>query len=78
MESKIRRKETAKLPTEYGNFTAVVYECDKKLHHIALIKGIKIVKRIPLIIKPTSTNKKYLKTKKEKLGHYLDSEGFVE
>ena len=39
MESRIRRKETANLPTEYGDFTAVVYECDKGLHHIALIKG---------------------------------------
>ena len=33
--------------------------------------GIKIVERIPLITKPNITNKKYLKTKKEKLGHYL-------
>src|SRR3989338_2482377 len=33
--------------------------------------GIKIVERVPLIIKPNTTNIKYLKTKKEKLGHYL-------
>lgn len=39
--------------------------------------GIKIVERIPLVIKPTKTNKKYLKTKKEKLGHYLEEKGIV-
>jgi len=39
MESRIRKKETAKLPTAYGDFAAVVYECVKGLHHIALIKG---------------------------------------
>jgi len=39
MKSKIIRKETANLPTKYGNFTAVVYECNLGLHHIALIKG---------------------------------------
>ena len=200
METSIRKKETAKLPTEYGEFTAVVYEDKKGLHHIALIKGdiksnhdvlvrvhsecltgdvfhslrcdcqqqldkalksigkeggvllylrqegrgigllnkikayklqdkgmdtveaneklgfkgdmrdytvgvqiladlglkrirlmtnnpkkieglekygIKIVERIPLIIKPNPKNKKYLETKKEKLGHYLEDKGFV-
>lgn len=40
--------------------------------------GIEIVERVPLIIKPNSSNIKYLKTKKEKLGHYLEDEGFVE
>jgi len=39
METKIRKKETAKLSTEYGDFTAVVYECVKGLHHLALVKG---------------------------------------
>ena len=33
------KKETANLPTEYGNFKAIVYECSKGLHHIALVKG---------------------------------------
>ena len=196
----IIKKETAKLPTEYGDFKAVVYECDKGLHHIALVKGniknkdvlvrvhsecltgdvfhssrcdckqqldkalkliskeggillylrqegrgigllnkikaydlqdkgmdtveaneklgfkadardytvgvqiladlgikrmrlmtnnpkkieglekyrIKIVQRVPLVIKPTTTNKKYLEAKKEKLGHNLEEKGFVE
>jgi 3,4-dihydroxy 2-butanone 4-phosphate synthase/GTP cyclohydrolase II len=33
--------------------------------------GLKIVERIPLEISPNEVNKKYLKTKREKLGHYL-------
>lgn len=200
MEMKIRRKEAAKLPTEYGDFSAIVYECNKGLHHLALVKGsvkdkdvlvrvhsecltgdvfhskkcdcsqqldkamsliakkdgillylrqegrgigllnkikayslqdkgmdtveaneklgfkadmrdytigvqiladlgvkkiklitnnpkkiegiekygIKIIERVPLIIEPNTTNIKYLKAKKEKLGHYLEDKGFVE
>jgi len=39
--------------------------------------GLKIVERIPLIIKPNKHTEKYLKTKKEKLGHLLDKEGVV-
>ena len=33
--------------------------------------GLKINKRVPLVIKPNTINKKYLKTKKIKLGHKL-------
>lgn len=33
--------------------------------------GLEVVKRVPLEIKPTRMNKKYLRTKKEKLGHVL-------
>ena len=39
--------------------------------------GLKIVERVPLIIKPTKHTEKYLKAKKEKLGHWLDSKGVV-
>jgi len=35
----IKKIETAKLPTEYGEFDVSVYECGKGLHHIALVKG---------------------------------------
>ena len=34
--------------------------------------GLKIVERIPVIIKPNRTNLRYLTTKKEKLGHWID------
>lgn len=34
--------------------------------------GIKIVERVPIKIKPSEINKKYLKTKKDLLGHLLD------
>jgi len=40
--------------------------------------GLKIVERVPLIIEPGKHNKKYLDTKKEKLGHLLDKEGVIE
>ena len=39
--------------------------------------GIKIKERVPIIIKPGKSNTKYLQTKKEKLGHYLERKGIV-
>ena len=39
--------------------------------------GLEIVERVPIVIKPTKLNKKYLKAKKEKLGHYLEERGVV-
>ena len=39
--------------------------------------GLEIVERVPLIISPNKINKKYLKTKKEKLGHYLEEKGII-
>ena len=33
--------------------------------------GIKVIERIPLIINSCETNSFYLKTKKEKMGHYI-------
>jgi len=34
--------------------------------------GLEVLERIPIEIKPSRTNKRYLKTKKEKLGHLLN------
>ncbi len=34
--------------------------------------GLKVKERLPINIEPNPANEKYLKTKKEKLGHYLD------
>jgi 3,4-dihydroxy 2-butanone 4-phosphate synthase/GTP cyclohydrolase II len=34
--------------------------------------GLRIVERVPIQIPPTENNRKYLRTKKEKLGHLLD------
>lgn len=39
--------------------------------------GVEIIERVPILVKPTRLNKKYLKTKKEKLGHYLEEKGVV-
>jgi 3,4-dihydroxy 2-butanone 4-phosphate synthase/GTP cyclohydrolase II len=39
--------------------------------------GLEIVERVALIGKVTSDNEKYLKTKKEKLGHFLEDKGIV-
>lgn len=42
----------------------------KKIEGIAK-DGVEVVERIPLIIRPNRHNEKYLKTKKEKMGHLL-------
>jgi 3,4-dihydroxy 2-butanone 4-phosphate synthase/GTP cyclohydrolase II len=34
--------------------------------------GLKVIERVPLIVKPSKSNKRYLKTKKEKLGHVIN------
>jgi 3,4-dihydroxy 2-butanone 4-phosphate synthase / GTP cyclohydrolase II len=34
--------------------------------------GLRIVERVPIQVPPTESNRRYLKTKKEKLGHLLD------
>ena len=39
--------------------------------------GLHITERIPILIKPNIKNRKYLRTKKEKLGHYLEEVGVV-
>ena len=39
--------------------------------------GLRIVERVPILTKPNKINRKYLKTKKEKLGHYLEEKGVV-
>ena len=39
--------------------------------------GLEIVERVPIEIKANKINKKYLKTKREKLGHYLEEKGVV-
>jgi len=34
--------------------------------------GLKVIERIPLAVRPSKTNERYLRTKKEKLGHELE------
>jgi 3,4-dihydroxy 2-butanone 4-phosphate synthase/GTP cyclohydrolase II len=34
--------------------------------------GLRIVERVPIQIPPNQKNKRYLQTKREKLGHLLD------
>jgi 3,4-dihydroxy 2-butanone 4-phosphate synthase/GTP cyclohydrolase II len=33
--------------------------------------GLKVIDRVPIIVRPSKSNKRYLKTKKEKLGHRI-------
>ena len=33
--------------------------------------GLKVVERLPLKVKPSKSNRRYLKTKQEKMGHYI-------
>ena len=40
--------------------------------------GLTIIERVPIQITPNKLNKKYLKTKKDKMGHYLEEKGIVE
>lgn len=35
--------------------------------------GLRITERVPIQVEPTDTNRRYLQTKKEKLGHLLDN-----
>ncbi len=37
--------------------------------------GLKVVERVPIQIKPSFHNKKYLETKRKKMGHFLDRVG---
>ena len=39
--------------------------------------GLEITERVPVIIQSNEYNKKYLDTKKEKLGHMIEESGFV-
>ncbi len=39
--------------------------------------GLKIIERIPIIVKPNRFNKGYIQTKKSKLGHMMDEKGIV-
>ncbi len=43
-------------------------------HKIDCLKeyGLEVVERVPICVKPNKHNRKYLKTKKEKMGHLLD------
>jgi len=34
--------------------------------------GLRIVRRVPIVIPPTRHNRRYLATKRDKLGHLLD------
>ncbi|MEJ1643712.1 GTP cyclohydrolase II, partial [Escherichia coli] len=34
--------------------------------------GLEIVERIPIVMEPKDENKDYLRTKKEKLGHFIE------
>ncbi len=34
--------------------------------------GLKVTKRVPIVMKPNIVNRKYLKTKKEKMGHFIN------
>ena len=37
--------------------------------------GLEVVERVPLVTSPNDTNRRYLETKQEKMGHILDLDG---
>jgi 3,4-dihydroxy 2-butanone 4-phosphate synthase/GTP cyclohydrolase II len=43
----------------------------KKVNRLELY-GIEIVKQVPIVIQPNEVNRRYLETKKKKMGHILD------
>src|SRR3989338_3832109 len=67
----------AKILADFGLSTIRLWTNNPKKIEGLENYGLKIVERIPLIIEPTKHTEKYLKTKKEKLGHLMDEKGVV-
>jgi 3,4-dihydroxy 2-butanone 4-phosphate synthase/GTP cyclohydrolase II len=57
---------------DYGIGAQILVDLGLKNISLMTNNPKKIVRGIPLEIEPTSSNRKYLKTKKEKLGHNLN------
>ena len=67
----VRCVASAKLPTDYGEFDIHVFN-PKKLAGVTG-HGLSVSERLPIEIPPTASTSRYLRTKKEKLGHLLSS-----
>ena len=39
--------------------------------------GLEVVEQVPIVVEPCATNLRYLKTKKEKMGHLYDIKTFT-
>lgn len=61
----------AEILTQLGVSSITLLTNNPQKMNVLVKHGIKIVKRIPLVIPPNPFNQKYLETKRKKLGHLL-------
>ena len=57
--------------SRYGSENEIKAEVDPKTGEIRLARLLEVVEQVPIRVAPNPHNAKYLKTKREKLGHLV-------